>query len=89
MGVPQGSGYPLYLFWFYKKPKKDAAPIPNALTQTKQTTTSIYNPIISKLKNSTRNSSKNYHNNHIAHTLIAQQTLSIFLHFTYRILPKY
>ncbi len=32
MGVPQGSGYPLYLFWFYRKPKKDAAPIPNAKT---------------------------------------------------------
>ncbi len=28
--LPQGSGYPLYLFWFFKKPKKDAAAIPNA-----------------------------------------------------------
>ncbi len=28
--LPQGSGYPLYLFCFLRKTKKDAAAIPNA-----------------------------------------------------------
>jgi len=32
LGVPQGSGYPLYLFC--EKTKKDAATIPHAKTKT-------------------------------------------------------